>query len=140
MFLSDNIEIFQSTGKKVKASKVPLTLQNKLKFTYGQISGLAGDFYGTDEPISDDTDIKNRIKRFTKAFNFLVNDTDRTPNEVQDILQILQQEVQAGQDPWDVVFPKLPNVNLKLQQATTFRLKGEPSYLGLASINYDHFG
>lgn len=147
MFLGDNIEIFQSTGTKVKASEFPLTLQNQLQLTYGQISGLAGDFYGTNKPISDGTDIEDRIERFMKAFNILANNTDRTPDEVRNILQILQQEVEevekavkAGQDPWDVVWPKLPGVNIALQQATIFRPSGEPSYLGLASINYDHFG
>ncbi len=121
-------------------------LSNGLPLTYGKICGLAGDFYGTDRPISDGTTFADQVARFHLAFNFLAQEKERTPAEAADILGILQQEVDAvneaikeQNDPWDV-HPALPNVNLKLEWATTGRSPPALSYLNLAKINWDHFG
>jgi hypothetical protein len=62
-----------------------------------------------------------------------------------DILAVLQAEVDAinaalanHQDP-SVVYAQLPDVSLKLEQIT-FGRSDIPGYLGLAQINWDHFG
>ncbi|MCJ1260671.1 hypothetical protein MMC22_000533 [Lobaria immixta] len=147
MFLGDDITLLNDKGEEVEAKEWPFQLDNGVTLTYGKISGLAGDFYGTDKPISDVTNFEESITRFNAAFNTLAKNTDRTPDEVKNILDIVQQEVEKveaaiknDQDPWDSVWPTLPDVTAKLQEATRFRPDGEPSYLGLANINFDHFG
>lgn len=114
--------------------------------TYGQINGLAGDFYGTVDPISDGKDTADQSARFVKAFQKLANPSARQPKEAQDILKVLQNEVDAvnaalanHQDP-SVVYSKLPDVTVQLEALTIGRPSDEPAYLGLAQINWDHFG
>ena len=122
-------------------------LPNGLKLTYGQINGLAGDFYGTNEPISDGDAPADRALRFENAFGTLAKETRRTPKEALNILNILQKEVDAvnkaieeHKDPWDSAYPYLDDMNIKLQIATIGRPAPGLSYLRLAQINWDHFG
>lgn len=73
-------------------------------------------------------------------------DTTRNPSEAQKILNILSTEVEMvqaaldkGEDP-STVYPKIPDVTGQLQTYTLLRPGECPSYLGLAKINWDHFG
>ena len=118
---------------------------NGLEVTYGQINALAGDFYGTSEPISDGGTDQDRSRRFLAAYDTLANGGPRQPKEANSILAVLQTEVDAvndaikhGQDP-SVAYSTLPDVTVKLEAITLGR-SGAPSYLGLARINWDHFG
>lgn len=147
MYLGDKIYLLDYSGEKVKAEDWVLRLENGVELTYGRISGLAGDFYGTDQPISDGIDFEDSMKRFRNAFDLLAKNTDRTPTEIKEILGILQEEidlfnkaVKEGVDPWVAVWPHLPDMTDKLWYATCFRPFGQPSYYGLATINWDHFG
>lgn len=122
------------------------SLPNGLNITYGQISALAGDFYATDQPISDGPNMADRISRFTKAFSSLAFDTTRQPSEAVAILETAAQEtsefvkaVEKGQDPSEV-YNTLPDVTVTYQAITWSRESGSPGYLGLAQINWDHFG
>ena len=124
----------------------PFTLKNGLQVTYGQINGLSGDFYGTTKPISDGTTVQDRTDRFLAAYNKLSDVSSRQPKEAQDILAVLKTEVDAvndalhhHQDP-SIVYSQLPDVSWKLQLITQLRPSDFPSYLGLARINWDHFG
>jgi hypothetical protein len=114
--------------------------------TYGQINGLAGDFYGTTKPISDGADDEDRAHRFILAYNQLAVDTNRQPSEATAILDLLQEEVEAvntalkdGKDP-SKALSKLKGINIKLQKITITRGKDYPSYVMLAQRNWDHFG
>lgn len=127
------------------ASDHKFKLPNGLTVTYGQINALAGDFYATYEPISDGSSDQDRSRRFLAAYDTLANGGPRQPKEANDILAVLQAEVDAvnkaiehGQDP-SVAYSTLPDVTVKLE-AITFGRSGIPSYLGLALINWDHFG
>ncbi|KAI0340287.1 hypothetical protein BDW22DRAFT_1379022 [Trametopsis cervina] len=144
-FIGDAIKLTLANGSRVAASDHKFTLPNGLSLTYGQINGLSGDFYGTSNPISDGANDQDRSMRFVTAYNTLANDSSRQPREAMDILKVLQAEVDAvnealrnHQDP-SVAYSKLPDVGPKLEQITVGR-SGIPGYLGLAMINWDHFG
>jgi len=122
-------------------------LKDQLSLTYGQINGLAGDFYGTYDPISDGKDNQDRSARFVRAYNTLADGGSRQPKEAMDILAVLQAEVDAinialqnHQDPSVVsIYAKLPDVSVELEKII-FGRSGIPGYLGLAQIDWDHFG
>ncbi|KAL9609960.1 MAG: hypothetical protein Q9167_005312 [Letrouitia subvulpina] len=144
-FLGNSVVIRNSTGDLVRAGDWRLKLENGLELTYGQICGLAGDYYGTSMPISDGNSLENQVRRFMLAFDQLAR-VQRTPQEALQIMNILQPEVDAvneaikdHQDPWDI-YHTLPDVNAKLEYETLGRPAPALSYLGLAAINWDHFG
>ncbi|EJD48240.1 hypothetical protein AURDEDRAFT_61348, partial [Auricularia subglabra TFB-10046 SS5] len=145
-YIGDAITLTLADGTKVPAIDHKFTLKNGLVVTYGQINGLAGDFYGTTNPISDGKDAADQQARFLAAFNTLADTSSRQPGEAKSILGILQKEVDAvnaalhnHQDP-SVAYSKLPDVSAQLQLLTLLRPANIPSYLGLARINWDHFG
>ena len=118
---------------------------NGLTLTYGQINALAGDFYGTGNPISDGKDDQDRSTRFLDAYGTLANVSPRQPKEANDILAVLLAEVDAvnkalenHEDP-SKAYATLPSATLALEEIT-FGRSGFPGYLGLALINWDHFG
>ncbi|OJA19207.1 hypothetical protein AZE42_06768 [Rhizopogon vesiculosus] len=144
-FIGDAITLTLANGQKVAASDHKFQLKDQLMLTYGQINGLAGDFYGTHDPISDGKDDLDRSARFVRAYNTLADGGSRQPKEAMDILHVLQAEVNAvntalatHQDP-SVVYSKLPDMSLTLE-GITFGRRDIPGYLGLAQINWDHFG
>ena len=145
-FLGDTIHLKNSSDKDIEAASWKFTLSNGLKLTYGEICALAGDFYGTDKPISDGKTLEDQATRFLLAFNQLAYEKDHTPSEAPKILEILQAEVGKvneaiadHKDPWDV-YPTLPDVNISLELATSGRPAPALSYAGLAEVNFDHFG
>ncbi|KAF8330643.1 hypothetical protein F5887DRAFT_974995 [Amanita rubescens] len=144
-FIGDAITLTLAKDQKVAASDYPLPVGSNLNLTYGQIDGLAGDFYGTYEPISDGKDAQEQSTRFVSAWNSLANGGPRLPQEALDILSVLQTEVNAvnnalehHQDP-SIAYSELPDMTWKFEQLT-FGRTDIPGYLGLASINWDHFG
>jgi len=121
------------------------TLENELTVTYGQINGLAGDFYGTYDPISDGFNDTEQAIRFVNAYNTLAARYAGQPAEAIEILGILKKEVDTvnnalahHQDP-SVAYNSLHNEDWTFQKLTLFR-SGIPSYFGLARVNWDHFG
>ncbi|KAI0397035.1 hypothetical protein F5Y17DRAFT_471112 [Xylariaceae sp. FL0594] len=145
-YLGDSLTLAWDDGQSYVAKYKPFRLPNGLEVTYGQINGLAGDFYGTIKPISDGRDVQDQRDRFRRAWYWLAEDTTRNPSEAQTILNALSTEVQRVQDALDkgqdpsTVYPGIPDVTATLQSATVFRPAECPSYLGLARINWDHFG
>ncbi|KAI9800895.1 MAG: hypothetical protein M1833_003031 [Piccolia ochrophora] len=146
-FIGDTITLTLPNGQSSVAVKYPFKLPNGLSVTYGQINGLAGDFYGTTKPISDGTSPKDQGTRFQAAYETLaLNKASRQPAEAQSILVILQKEVAAinealkkGIDP-SSVYAKLDDETWSLQDKTLRRPSDQPTYIGLAKINWDHFG
>ena len=135
-----------SDDRQYSAIEKPLTLPNGLQLTYGRINALAGDFYGTDNPISDGSNFGVQCTRFTAAFDTLGVEKQRAPGEARKIMRILDDEVKIiktaldnGVDP-SGAYNNLSDPNAALQLATVFRPGGFPSYLGLSLINWDHFG
>lgn len=133
-------------GSTELAAKVAFNLPNQVKVTYGQVNGLAADFYGTTQPISDGTSASDKAARFVAAFNTLAAPSSRQPGEANQILAALDNEVKQVDaaiknhiDP-SVVYANLPDLTLTFQEYTLTRPSDQPSYLGLAKINWDHFG
>ena len=146
-FLGDTIHLKDSAGHDIVAAEWKFALPNGLELSYGQINGLAGDLYGTNQPISDGVTAADQTSRFYSALDTLVTERTQTPTEAAKILKILQQEVDAvnkaieeHKDPWDVAYPSLDKMNILLQIATLGRPAPGLSYLALAQINWDHFG
>ncbi|KAF5539770.1 phosphatidylcholine-hydrolyzing phospholipase C [Fusarium napiforme] len=145
-YLGNSLTLEWDDGERYVANNKPIKLPNGLEVTYGEINGLAGDFYGTVNPISDGHDFEEQCNRFRRAWHWLAEDTTRNPAEARNILNTLSTEVRMVQDALDkgldpsTVYPKIPDVNFELQKETLFRPGECPSYLGLAKINWDHFG
>ncbi|CUA68293.1 hypothetical protein RSOLAG22IIIB_07821 [Rhizoctonia solani] len=118
-YIGDAIVLTLDGDKKVLAKEHPFILENKLSVTYGQINALAGDFYGTKNPISDGADAKEQSIRFIEAYDTLAGKRFLQPTEARTILRILQTEI-------DFVKKAVSD-------------KEDPS-VGLALINWDHFG
>lgn len=131
-------------SKRYLAGTKVFILPNKVKLTYGEISLLAGDFFGTSNPISDGKDDADRTKRFQDAWETLA---EYERSDAMDVLKVLQPEVDAvnqavkeHRDPSEA-YSKLPNVDWALEYATNRWWKpGFPTYFQLASYNWDHFG
>ncbi|PVF99977.1 hypothetical protein CPB86DRAFT_702212 [Serendipita vermifera] len=133
-------------GKKVAASDHQLQLNPNFSLTYSQINCLAGDFYGTNDPISDGTNDKDRIRRFKDAYNTLAQEGPRMPKEAKDILDLVKEEadlvnkaVKKGKEP-STGYAKLSRMNDARLYHATYGREGIPTYLGLLKINWDHFG
>lgn len=144
--LGDALNLRWHDGETYIAYRKPFTLPNGLKVTYGQINGLAGDFYGTSDPISDGKDLQEQVQRFLAAWHWLGVDKTRNPGEAEKLLEVLQLEINAMNvalntrvDP-SGPYSHIPDQTIKLEEITLFRPLGNPSFLGLAFINYDHFG
>ena len=122
-----------------------LKLDNGLELTYGEINGLAGDFFGTEQPISDGGNVEEQKRRFYEAYKTLaewvLKDT-----KAHELLEVLQTEAKAvdeairkGEDPSTADAKLWPLItNAKFTIITT--LRSGPGYVKLASLNVDHFG
>lgn len=144
-FLGDSINLTLTDGTTVVAKEYHFGLSNGLRLTYGEINGLAGDFYGTKSPISDGTTLQDQSKRFSDAYATLAKPGPRQPQEAKEILSVLQKEVDAinkalqdYEDP-SIVYSELPDETLTFEKITRGR-SDIPGYLGLSRINWDHFG
>ncbi|KAJ3559349.1 hypothetical protein NM688_g402 [Phlebia brevispora] len=144
-FIGDAINLALDDGQKMPAVDYVLRLKNGLLLTYGQINALAGDFYGTKDPISDGSDLQEQSRRFLDAYKTLAERRSRQPNEARDILSVLRADIDAVNaglanhtDP-AVVFAKLPDTTLALLDITVGR-SDIPDYVDLARTNWDHFG
>ena len=144
-FLGDTITLTLTDGTAVVAKEYRFGLPNGLHLTYGEINILAGDFYGTKNPISDGASLQDQSRRFNDAYATLANPGPRQPQEARAILSVLQKEVDAvnkalqDHDDPSTVYRKLPDETTTLENITCGR-SGIPGYLGLAQINWDHFG
>lgn len=123
-----------------------MQLADDLKLSYGQIIALAGDLYGVpDRPISSGKDDEDRRKRFTDAFNTLVN---CNRDEVKKILAIMDEEatwiakeIREGKSA-AAAYSEGPDFDDKYIEATggTNPVTNPGRYLKLANTNFDHFG
>ncbi|KFG84694.1 phosphatidylcholine-hydrolyzing phospholipase C [Metarhizium anisopliae] len=121
-------------GKEVelRAYKLPLLKLgqgNVLKLTYGQISALAGDFYGTSNPISSGKSDDERKKFFFDAYHTLANNPQDQHKDAQILLRHLQKEIDEA-------------LLASTVDAIDKLIKGRhyPGYKDLLLINWDHFG
>ncbi|KAH0598394.1 hypothetical protein MHUMG1_03692 [Metarhizium humberi] len=138
-------------GKEVElpAFKLPLLKLGQgdvLKLTYGQISALAGDFYGTSNPISCGKSDAERKKFFLAAYHTLANNPKDQPRDARILLGHLQKEVDEVQK----LYKEKKNPSEYYKDGTGLAgvnaidklIKGRhfPGYKDLLLINWDHFG
>ena len=146
-----------STGRRLK-------LRNGLELTYGEINFLAGDYYGTDQPISQADNLDDRKKRFQCAF-WTLGENDAALNEAKQIISDVRNEIDAvnqaiqnDQDPSTLVYAEKGLLGwlswardlLIWEKDTASRPKNPiktgygtfrfPDYYGLLETNFDHFG
>ncbi|EGX95796.1 phosphatidylcholine-hydrolyzing phospholipase C [Cordyceps militaris CM01] len=139
-------------GKEVdrRGYELPLKTLGKgndvLYLTYGEISALAGDFYGTMKPISDGKTDQDRRDRFMAAFNTLADNPDDQPRDARQLLKHLRAEIEgvekAIRDKKDPSTYYKAGEGLAGMKAIDELIKGRhfPSYSELLKINWDHFG
>ena len=146
-FLGDVLVLpdFQTTSSNDKSAAAnPMKLKNGLRLTYGQINGLAGDFFGSREPICKSDNPIERQKRFREAFSLLTSERGR--EVAQQLLEKLKKETDlveaARRDGKSVseVYANLEDQSFAFDNIT--KILGSPGldYIELAKINYDHFG
>ncbi|KAH7361721.1 hypothetical protein B0T11DRAFT_310692 [Plectosphaerella cucumerina] len=150
-FLGDNLTLQLGNAKTVKAGEYYFDLPSGLSLTYGSIIGLAGDFYGTYEPISDGATLPEQMDRFVNAYNTLAAKSEWQPADGKKLIGLLEDEKDkvnaafkdrdkpGGIDP-SVVYAGLQDLNNTFIKETAKRPDGVAGYLGLAVMNWDHFG
>lgn len=145
-YIGDFVSLTLKDGTPILGKDHILTLTNGLQVTFGQINGLAGDFYGTKFPISDGKDLNAQGANFELAFNALDGKSSKMPGEAKTILGLLADEVtkinaavEAGINP-STVYATLPDLNPTFYRVTLGRPDPQLNYGDLAAINWDHFG
>ena len=142
----------------------PLTLNNKVKLSYGEINALGGDFFGGYHPVSDGKNLDEQGKYFKEAFATLADNSrattkvaDLVKNRAEEVKEIakavetIEKELKEGKKPTVSTFDVYKRLNqpvifgidkadLDAQIKTTFTTASGPSYLRLSQINFDHFG
>ncbi|KJZ78429.1 hypothetical protein HIM_02467 [Hirsutella minnesotensis 3608] len=125
--------------------KMPqLTLSKGAKLSYGEISALAGDFYGTMNAISDGVSPEERAQNFERAFRTLDGSSADAVKNILDHVksrenQVIEEAIKKGREPSS----GLSELGLSDELGFNKLTKGRdpiPSYWTLAEINWDHFG
>ncbi|KAI9888407.1 MAG: hypothetical protein M1814_000499 [Vezdaea aestivalis] len=145
--IGDSIFLKLAGGQTNLAGSVRFTLANTLQVTYGEINGLAGDFYGPKDPISSGQNVQEQNSRFLAAYGSLANKSAIQPAEAQALLKYLQTEVdsiskaiQARIDP-STVYATAPDDNWNFVKLLSDRPESDhTSYVELSQSNLDHFG
>lgn len=154
-YLGDSMllpEHSEGTAGRDTAFYNPLVLDNGLKLTYGEINGLAGDFFGATNPISADNDFEIRKANFRTAFGYLATSASGR-KKAEGLQKALAAEVQKVNDAIkqgdgnsaeinqkvQEVYKKLP-FDLKLFDGITKDNSAGPVYTELLKANLDHFG
>ncbi|KAF2154525.1 hypothetical protein K461DRAFT_284915 [Myriangium duriaei CBS 260.36] len=151
-FLGDAITLTLGPGQTALAGKTPFTLPNGLSLTYGQINGVSGlcclkqNLVATDDHSSDGINPTEQSARFLESWGTLATDKIRQPTEAKKLLGVLEGEVAAvnkavgeGRDPANA-YANLADPTARFEAITADRPHGQPSYLKLAEMNFDHFG
>ena len=146
-YLGDMLPLKWHDGHSYLASKKPFTLENGLQVTYGQINALGGDYCGSDSPICQGGNLREQISRFFEGWRTLAVDRGRTLDDLRSIMKMKEDEVNlineavhANKDPSQVYREKVPSTRDNLQAALGGLLRPKKGYVGLALINFDHFG
>ena len=129
-----------------------LTLDNGLVMTYGEINGMAGDFFGATTPISSGDTPQARKDAFMKSFDYM-SKTAAGKKKAEGLRQALKAEVEKVNDaiinnPMNMdevnlqvqaIYKKLP-FDLELFDNLTKDSAAGAVYTELLKANLDHFG
>lgn len=150
-FLGDTVDISKDRQSGVSTLATPLTLENGLVVTYGEINGFAGDYFGLDKPISSDGSLEKRKDIFQRWFDLLGFSPGGKPKA-----EAIRTELKIMNDKADKVLRSASNnaaeelaevyrkTPLDLQQlnkvSTDQRWTNGASFMQLLEANIDHFG
>lgn len=128
------------------AGKNPLPLENGLSFTYGEINGLAGDFFGTWYPISQDTTKGSQTPRgrFIAAYNTLAVEKNEKATKLREELQketnfINDQVKNHGKTAHEAYVLLGQSLAADLEERSKLGDPKDPDYKQLLLLNIDHF-
>lgn len=123
-----------------------LKLDNNLEVTYGQINGLGGGYFG-DEPVCLGKDFEDQVLRFEKAYKSLAgNEVGKSDAEYLIHLKsaevaLLNEAARNNKSVAEVYRNDVPSTRDDLLAGLTGIVSKKPKgYLGLAYVNFDHFG
>ncbi|TWU70523.1 hypothetical protein ED733_000582 [Metarhizium rileyi] len=111
--------------------------------SYGEICALAGDFYGTYTPICYGEKHAGRAKLFLEAYDLLKHEAMTTMKSLQ---ELLRKEISMTSPPYPAgvqgseKWRHEPVSHKEWEKVTMNRNMKLPSFLALATINFDHFG
>lgn len=147
LHLGDSLKLGWHDETSSLAKDRVITLENGLNLTYGQINALGGDFFGSNEPICNADGLEEQIKRFEEGYATLaidpagVQDAQKLVKLKDDEVQLFNKAAAEGKSPSSVYLNEVHSTrdNLIAALQGIFGRK-EKGYLGLALINFDHFG
>ncbi|KAK4220877.1 phosphatidylcholine-hydrolyzing phospholipase c [Podospora fimiseda] len=145
--LGDSLLLKWHDGNSYFGKNKKIRLENGLEVTYGQINGLGGDFFGGEDPISGVNTLDDQVNRFNNGYYTLAIRSE-SKGEAESLINQLQGEVDMFNDALQSGKPPYKGFKSFLRSSTDnlySSIKGwwsgrEKGYLGLALINYDHFG
>ncbi|OAG00053.1 uncharacterized protein CC84DRAFT_1168936 [Paraphaeosphaeria sporulosa] len=154
--LGDRLRLKFSETETVRAGDRRLNLENGNKLTYGQINGLGGDFFATNNPICTGSSFEQQCQYFLDAYNLLGKAASGSKEAplIDSInakeMKAVEEAIQSGRstkqvykdlssnDPSSVSALPITGTDEKLTKATMER--DGPSYARMALLNLDHFG
>lgn len=147
LHLGNTLKLNWHDGTSSLAKDRIISLENGLNLTYGQINALGGDFFGSNEPICKGNGLEEQIKRFKEGYATLavdpagVQDAQKLVTLKDDEVQLFNKAAAEGKNPSTVYLEEVHSSrdNLIAALQGIFGRK-EKGYLGLALINFDHFG
>ena len=145
--LGDMLTLQWHDGTTFIAKDKKLVLENGLQLTYGQINALGGDYFGSDQPICTGGNLEEQIERFRQGFATLAidkagyADANRLIDLKEKEVTLFNQAAQSGKAPSEVYYHDVPSTRDNiLATIQGIFLRKQKGYLGLALINFDHFG
>jgi hypothetical protein len=158
--LGDRLWLRFSNSERVKAGDRCLHLENGNSLTYGQINGLGGDFFATNNPICTGSDFDQQCQYFLEAYNLLgkaASGSKEAPlidainaketQAVQDAIASGKSTKQVYKDLGNNDPNSIPGIGSSLpitgtdERLTNATMERDgPSYARMALLNLDHFG
>ncbi|CAK7203293.1 hypothetical protein SEUCBS139899_006024 [Sporothrix eucalyptigena] len=154
--IGNRLRLLFAEDERTVAGDRPLVLENGNRLTYGQINGLGGDFFATNNPICTGADFEQQCQFFLDAYN-LLGKAESGSKEAPLIDRINEREMKAvsdaihsgksakqvykdlgNNDPSSVKALPISGTDEQLTKATMER--DGPSYARMALLNLDHFG
>ncbi|KAM7203140.1 hypothetical protein V8F20_004082 [Naviculisporaceae sp. PSN 640] len=154
--LGNRLRLKFSDSETVQAGDRPLSLENGNRLTYGQINGLGGDFFATNNPICTGSSFDQQCQYFLEAYNLLGKaESGRKEAPIIELInereaKAVEEAIGSGKSTKETYkelsatdtggVPKLAitGTDVRLTQATMER--DGPSYARMALLNLDHFG
>ena len=162
-YLGDTLTLKWHDGAEYLGAKKTFNLPNGETLTYGQFNAMSGDYFGSNTPICQGSDLKAQQDllvlfvilraRLTSTYSFragfktLAIDADGA-KEISLVkklklkeVELVNQAAREGKNPSEVYLNDVPSTRDNIISGLLgMVMKPGTGYLGLALINFDHFG